>query len=137
MTTPNPTPNPIRIISFGYLHSPAPDAERVEDVRDRFRDPARVTGLLDLTGHDPRVRDAVLTTPGVRDLLDDLAADIAGWPADRPRRVAVGCAGGRHRSVAIAEELAAVLSADGWPVMVEHLHVHLPRVLKPAEAVAR
>ncbi|WP_234440653.1 RNase adapter RapZ [Streptomyces rimosus] len=46
------------------------------------------------------------------------------------RRIAIGCAGGRHRASGLAELLARALREHGRDVEVEHLHVHLPRVLK-------
>ncbi|MFE3150033.1 hypothetical protein ACFXJ6_25805 [Streptomyces sp. NPDC059218] len=68
----------IRIISFGCLHLPTdptgrpipPAADRVEDVRDRLRDPAAARDILDLDGVHPRVQDVVLNTPGARELID-------------------------------------------------------------------
>ncbi|MGW6928382.1 RapZ C-terminal domain-containing protein [Streptomyces sp. NPDC054950] len=93
------TPTPIRLISFGYLHLPTspdsspvpPAADRIEDVRDRLRDPAAARGILDLNGLDPRVQDVVLKTSGARELLANLA-DYATLPAG-PRRIAIGRAG--------------------------------------------
>ncbi|WP_394816538.1 RapZ C-terminal domain-containing protein [Streptomyces lancefieldiae] len=69
----------------------------MEDVRDRLRDPAAARDILDLDGLSPRVQDVVLNTPGARELLANLA-DYADLPAG-PRRIAIGCAGGRHRGV--------------------------------------
>lgn len=123
---------PVRIVSFGYRHGAPPTADVVADVRRLLHDPARVTGagLLDLDGRDRAVREAVLATPGAPMLLDSLhRAAYAARLAGRPITIAVGCAGGRHRSVALAEWLAESLRHDGRPVEVTHLHVHLPRVL--------
>ncbi|MEV0695076.1 RNase adapter RapZ [Streptomyces sp. NPDC050388] len=96
---------PIRLISSGYLHLPTgpdgspvpPAADRIEDVRDRLRDPAASHDILDLDGLHPRVQDVVLNTPGARELLANLA-DYAALPAGS-RRIAIGCTGGRHRGV--------------------------------------
>ncbi|MFJ9026505.1 hypothetical protein ACIRPU_42160 [Streptomyces sp. NPDC102259] len=96
---------PIRLISFGYLHlstgpdgSPIPPAaDWIEDVRDRLRDPAAARDILDLDGFDPRVQDVVLNTTKAREPLANLAA-YADLPAG-PRRIAIGCAGGKHRVV--------------------------------------
>ncbi|MCH0560347.1 RNase adapter RapZ [Streptomyces sp. MUM 16J] len=126
---------PIRLISFGYLHLPTgpdgspvpPAADRIEDVRDRLRDPAAARDILDLDGLNPRVQDVVLNTPGARELIANLA-DYADLPAS-PSRIAIGCAGGRHRASGLAEILARTLRDRGREVEVEHLHVHLPRVL--------
>ncbi|MFI8200490.1 hypothetical protein ACIF6K_28900 [Streptomyces sp. NPDC085942] len=128
--------HPIRLISFGYLHLPTgpdgspvpPAADRIEDVRDRLRDPAAARDILDLDGHHPRVQDVVLNTPGARELLDNLA-DYADLPAS-PRSIGIGCAGGRHRACGLIEILARELRKRGREVEVKHLHAHLPRVLK-------
>ncbi|OXM59043.1 hypothetical protein, partial [Amycolatopsis sp. KNN50.9b] len=101
---------PIRLTSFGHLHLPTgpdgspipPVADRIEDVRDRLRDPA-ARDILDLGGLDPRVQGVVLATPGARELLANLA-DYADLPAG-PSRIAIGCAGGRHRASGLTELL--------------------------------
>ncbi|MFG2630002.1 hypothetical protein [Streptomyces sp. NPDC048473] len=128
--------HPIRLISFGYLHLPTgpdgqpvpPAADRIEDVRARLRDPAAARDILDLDGHHPRVQAVVLNTPGARELLANLA-DYATLPAG-PRRIAIGCAGGRHRACGLTEILARELRDRGQQVEIDHLHAHLPRVLK-------
>ncbi|MFJ7069778.1 hypothetical protein [Streptomyces sp. NPDC101115] len=92
---------PIRLTSFGYLHLPTgpdgqpipPAADRIEDVRDRLRDPAAARDILDLDGLNPRVQAIVLNTPGAHELLANLA-DYADLPAG-PRYIAIGCAGGK------------------------------------------
>lgn len=130
--------HPIRLISFGYLHLPTgpdgspvpPAADRVEDVRERLRDPAAARDILDLDGLHPRVQEVVLATPGARELIDNLT-DYANLPAG-PQRIAIGCAGGRHRASGLTEILARALRESGREVEVEHLHIHLPRVLKTA-----
>ncbi|MFI0425127.1 hypothetical protein [Spongiactinospora sp. 9N601] len=127
---------PLRLISFGYLHLPTdaegrpvlPTADRIEDVRDRLRDPARARDVLDLDGFHPRVQDVVLNTPGARELINDLVED-ALLPAG-PHAIAIGCAGGRHRACGLVELTARRVRARGREVEVEHLHAHLPRVLK-------
>ncbi|MFJ4094176.1 hypothetical protein ACIPYS_21565 [Kitasatospora sp. NPDC089913] len=55
-------------------------------------------------------------------------ADYTELPAG-PRRSAIGCAGGRHRASGLTEILARELQNHGRRVEVEHLHVHLPRLL--------
>lgn len=123
---------PIRLISFGYLHlgggSP-PAADRVEDVRERLRDPARARAVLDLDGFDPRVQEVVLGTPGARELLDNLGEYAL---LDGSSGIAIGCAGGRHRACALVEILSGMVRGRGRAVEVLHLHAHLPRVLDPA-----
>ncbi|MGW2425785.1 hypothetical protein ACWC0C_42260 [Streptomyces sp. NPDC001709] len=69
-----------------------------------------------------RVQDVVLNTPGARELL----ANLADLPAG-PRRIAIACAGGKHRAGGLTELLARELRDRQGDV--EHLHIHLPRVL--------
>lgn len=129
---------PMRLISFGFLHlkgAPPPEADRVEDVRHRLRDPAAAQGILDLDGRDPRVQQIVLNTSGARELLANLA-DYASLPAG-PQAIAIGCAGGKHRAAALTELLGQELRARGFDVVIEHRHVHLPRVIKEAATPAR
>lgn len=119
----------IKLISFGYLHlkdGRPPAADRVEDVRNRLRDPAAAGDVLDLDGRDPRVQDIVLNTPGARELLDNLVdyASLAAGPAV----IATGCAGGKHRAAAITELLGRELRERGFDVVIQHRHAHLPRV---------
>ncbi len=116
----------IRLISFGYLHGPPPEADLTVDVRRYLRDPAAAAGLLAFDGRHPDVRRAVLDTPGTLTTAD-VVAQFAIWFPTPQCVIAVGCAGGRHRSVALVEVLAESL-AVALDVSVEHRHVHLPRV---------
>lgn len=117
----------IYLISFGHHHGPAPQADRVEDVRRRFRDPARAAGILDLDGFHPDVQAIVMDTPGVGTLLDNLAEYCLNAVGDI--HVAVGCAGGRHRAPALVEMLGRRFEDMDVDVDVDHRDVHLPRVL--------
>ncbi|TXR99759.1 hypothetical protein EAO73_27895 [Streptomyces sp. col6] len=107
-----------------------PAADRVEDVRDRLRDPAAARDILDLDGFHPRVQDIVLNTPGALELIDNLvsyAMLLAG-----PRSIAVGCAGGRHRACGLVQIIGQRIGDLGRETTIEHMHAHLPRVLKTA-----
>ncbi|GGX56430.1 RapZ C-terminal domain-containing protein [Streptomyces chartreusis] len=136
-------PAPLKLTSFGFLHLPQdteghpipPQADRIEDVRDRLRDPAAARDILDLDGLNPRVQAVVLATPGAPELLDNLAAYAAlpEGPGPGARHIAIGCAGGRHRAAGLTELLAQALRDRGHHIEVEHLHVHLPRVLATPE----
>lgn len=121
--------NEIRVTSFGYGHAPAPDADITLDTRRHLRNPHRDPTMREMTGLDARVRDHVLATPGARNLIGhatamafDLINDVAGQPVT----VAVGCVGGRHRSVALAEEIATELRAEGLAVVIDHRDVDQP-----------
>jgi RNase adaptor protein for sRNA GlmZ degradation len=123
-----------RVISFGFLHGPAPVADVVLDVRDVLHDPHVTPEFRELTGLDERVRRYVLDTADATFIVTNLVnlayvLDTAALArADRPVTVAIGCAGGRHRSVALASVVAERLTADGWSVAVEHRHVGRPVV---------
>ncbi|MBI4701043.1 MAG: RNase adapter RapZ [Deltaproteobacteria bacterium] len=119
-----------RLVSFGFKHGIPLDADLVFDVR--FLDnPFFVERLRDLPGTDPAVRDFVLRSPGCAELLE-LLEPLLRFCLPRYQRegktylsVAVGCTGGRHRSVALAEELAERLGSDPrTPVAVVHRDVH-------------
>lgn len=123
---------PVRLTSFGYLHLDAsPEADLTVDVRRMLHDPAAAKDILDLDGRDERVQSVVAHTPGALELLEGLVGFVA-MPAG-PRRIAIGCAGGRHRAAALVELLASDLRGWGFVVGIEHLHIHLPRVLKSTQ----
>jgi RNase adapter protein RapZ len=99
------------MMSFGYKFGLPMDADLVWDVRF-LPNPNYVRSLRPLTGRKPRVARYVLRNPATRRFLDSLK-DLLDFLIDRYARegksyltVAVGCTGGRHRSVVIAESLA-------------------------------
>ncbi|ATN93725.1 RNA binding protein [Streptomyces phage Abt2graduatex2] len=105
----------IEIISFGYLHGDPPAAHLTLDLRHHFRDPHVNPELRHMTAEDEPVRTAVLNTPGIVTLI--VAAEMAVrafemGPSAGTVRVAVGCAGGRHRAATVAQTLASALDAD-------------------------
>ncbi|MGA5824122.1 RapZ C-terminal domain-containing protein [Kitasatospora sp. NPDC094028] len=115
----------VEIISFGYLHGSVPEAELVLDLRRHFKDPHVNPALRYKTARDQEVRDAVTATPGI---LQVVAAAITmtqsyamGPGAETtPFRVAIGCAGGRHRAATTAEILRDALVAAQFPVSLTH-----------------
>ena len=119
------------VSSFGHKFGAAAGADWVLDAR-LVRNPFWVEELRPLNGLDARVRDYVLADPASLELLDQ-ASRLLQWAAERcaqrGRRylhVAVGCTGGRHRSVVLAEELAARLRGEGIEVTVRHRDVDKP-----------
>ncbi|MFG3229372.1 hypothetical protein ACGF07_31945 [Kitasatospora sp. NPDC048194] len=126
----------VRIISFGHLHGERPaEAHVTVDLRTHFRDPHFDRELTQLTGEDPRVVDAVLTTPGFAEAIDAGTAAVrafASGPVDADMVVAAGCGGGRHRAYVYAVILAQLLDAEGYEVVVEHRDVHRPVVERTA-----
>ncbi len=122
--------------SFGYLHGPASSLvteapHLVLDLRTLFRDPHVTPELRYSTGRDDAVRANVLDQPGAIEYLRAQAAAIAALvPAATPDvvTVAVGCAGGRHRSVVAAEALALLLTDTGIGTEVYHRDIRRPVV---------
>ncbi|WP_055694235.1 RapZ C-terminal domain-containing protein [Streptomyces prasinopilosus] len=121
----------VEIISFGYLHAAAPEADVTVDLRRAFRDPHVDPRMRQLTGHDRPVQRAVLGTAGIRPLLKATAQQVQAY-AEGPSadRIVIGsgCAGGRHRSVVFADRLARRLRRRGHTVTVTHRDIHLPVV---------
>lgn len=118
-----------RFVSFGFKYGAPMDADLVLDVR--FLDnPYFVPGLRALPGSDPAVRAFVLKNPETTQFVGK-AADLLGYCLPRYERegksyltVAIGCTGGRHRSVALAAELADVVGkATEMPITVVHRDV--------------
>ncbi len=113
------------VMSFGYKYGLPVDADLVVDCRF-LPNPHWLPDLRPLTGRDESVRDYVLGQPGALPLVNgfaDLLEIIAtGYEREGKRyvTVAVGCTGGKHRSVAIAEALATRLSGDGMQTSVVH-----------------
>ncbi len=116
----------ITVQSFGFKYGVPPDADLVADMRF-LPNPFWNEELRHLTGQDERVRDFVLAQEGAMEFLDayalSLAPVLAGYQRENKRHstVAVGCTGGKHRSVVMAEQLAARLSTvPGVAVRVKH-----------------
>lgn len=101
--------------SFGYKHGIPLDADLVFDVRC-LPNPHYEPSLAPLTGRDAPVVDFLERIPEVERMYGDIYHFVAGWLPDYARdnrnylTVAIGCTGGRHRSVYLVERLAAALS---------------------------
>jgi UPF0042 nucleotide-binding protein len=113
------------VISFGYKYGLPVDADLVVDCRF-LPNPHWVPELRPLTGRDEQVRDYVLSQPCAPEFLDGyttlLGIIAAGYRREGKRyaTIAVGCTGGKHRSVAVAEELARRLDGSEMDVAVVH-----------------
>ena len=107
----------VTVESFGFKYGLPMDADMVMDVRF-LPNPHWVDELRPLTGEAPAVRDYVLAQPGAGEFLQTyhqllrLVLDGYAREGKRYMTVAIGCTGGKHRSVAIAEALAGSLSAN-------------------------
>jgi RNase adapter protein RapZ len=116
----------IDIVSFGYKHGAPRDADLLVDVRF-LPNPHWIDELRPMTGRDAPVRDYVLgqpeTPPFVTAMQGLLDVVIPGYQREGKRylTIGIGCTGGRHRSVTIAQELADYLrETTGLPVSVQH-----------------
>ena len=121
----------VAVMSFGFKFGLPADAGWVVDAR-MVRNPFWVPELRSFTGLDVPVRDYVLADEVARELIDHTHS-LMSWSsrryADRGREtlsLAVGCTGGRHRSVVIVEALAERLRAGGLSVTVTHRDVDVP-----------
>jgi UPF0042 nucleotide-binding protein len=115
----------VNVLSFGFKHGTPRDADLVLDVR--FLDnPHWVDDLRPLTGLDQRVSDYVFSRPLAKEFVERLCAlldvMVPAFIADGKRylTIAIGCTGGRHRSVALTERLAEYLERFNVTVQVEH-----------------
>jgi len=114
----------VTLSSFGYKHG-LPDAETVLDVRF-LPNPYYVPELKGGTGLETRVADYVLRSDSAREfialfvpfLLRFLQSHAAAGREEI--RLAVGCTGGRHRSVAVVEEMKRILEAQQIETRVVH-----------------
>ena len=113
------------VVSFGYKYGLPLDADLVVDVRF-LPNPFWLPELRELTGRDQEVRDYVLGQEDATAFLDRYAGilDIigAGYRRESKRylTLAVGCTGGKHRSVVMAQQLADRLTASGVHATVIH-----------------
>ncbi len=118
----------VAVESFGFKHGLPLDADIVMDVRF-LPNPYWDEQLRPLTGHDPAVRDYVIERAQTSEFLDSfdemLKIVVPGYQAEGRSylTIAIGCTGGRHRSVAIVEELASRLRARGLAVRTSHRDV--------------
>jgi len=115
----------LTIISFGYKYGIPLDADLLFDVRF-LPNPHFVPELKDLTGSDQPVIDYLKQSSEVKETIERFA-DLLKYLLPLYRRegksyvtVGVGCTGGRHRSVTVANELALQLNEGGYRARVSH-----------------
>jgi UPF0042 nucleotide-binding protein len=113
------------VVSFGYKYGLPVDADLVVDVRF-LPNPYWIPELRELNGRDSEVRDYVLGQQDAGDFLDRYTSILeiigAGYTRESKRylTLAVGCTGGKHRSVVMAQQLADRLSEMGVRATVVH-----------------
>src|SRR5947207_9068282 len=119
----------VSIVSFGYKFGIPRDADVVLDVRF-LPNPYWVQKLRALPGTDQRVRGYVHAQKSYGEFMKRLRSllefTVPGYVAEGKSylSIAVGCTGGRHRSVVVAEELGTFFLKKGMPVTVEHRDLH-------------
>lgn len=125
----------VTVYSFGFKHGAAADVDIVIDVRflpNPFYDPE----LRPLTGLDAPVRDFVMVRSATEEFMSRwkalLDCIMPGYVAEGKQQlaIAVGCTGGQHRSVAIAEATGDYLKSKGYRVSVAHRDLALAAVGK-------
>jgi UPF0042 nucleotide-binding protein len=113
------------VVSFGYKYGIPVDADLVVDCRF-LPNPHWVPELRPLTGRDAPVRDYVIAQRGAKEFLDAYTEVLRllakGYDREGKHYVtlAIGCTGGKHRSVTMAEEFANRLRGEGLDVRVAH-----------------
>jgi RNase adapter protein RapZ len=115
----------VQVLSFGHKFGPPRDMELLFDVR-HLPNPFFVNGLRELTGGDRRVVKYLKTQPEVEETLERFS-DLLYYLLPQYQRegksyltVGIGCTGGRHRSVMIANELASRLRRAGFDAQAVH-----------------
>jgi UPF0042 nucleotide-binding protein len=116
----------VTVMSFGFKYGLPTDTDMVADMRF-LPNPFWVPELRGATGKDEAVRDYVLGQPGAMEFVDNYVAALtpvlAGYQRENKRHatIAIGCTGGKHRSVVVAELLATKLSSiPGAVVTTKH-----------------
>ncbi|MGL4873945.1 MAG: RNase adapter RapZ [Clostridium sp.] len=118
----------ITVLSFGFKYGIPVDSDLVFDVRF-IPNPFYIPELKAFSGNDEPVREYVLKqeeTIGFIEKLDDMIKYLIPKYTKEGKRqliISVGCTGGRHRSVAIANKLYEVLESEGYKAGVEHRDV--------------
>jgi UPF0042 nucleotide-binding protein len=115
----------ITLLTFGFKHGVPPESDLVFDVRF-LGNPYFVEELRDLSGLDADVRDFVLgqqETGGFLSLfrqISDFLLPLYEREGKAYLTISIGCTGGQHRSVAVAEAISSRLRGQGWEVTVRH-----------------
>ena len=119
----------VNVLSFGYKYGIPVDADLVLDCRF-IPNPHWIPELRPLTGLDDKVKNNVLANAGVSDFVQSYVSVInqmlPGYMREGKKylTVAIGCTGGRHRSVSVAREIASQLDGerDGFTVSAHASH---------------
>lgn len=115
----------VSVLSFGFKHGVPHDADLVFDVRF-LPNPNFVTGLREKSGIDPEVREYVESQALTREFISRISDLLLFLLPNYVREgksyltIAIGCTGGRHRSVALAEHIGNFLDEEGFKTKIIH-----------------
>ena len=128
----------VSVTSFGFKHGIPIDADLVFDVRFLIN-PHYRPEMRKRTGRDKEVSDFVYSDPRTipfQTLMNDLIMYTLPEYLREGKayvNIAIGCTGGRHRSVALAEELATHLNTNGFKTVLRHRDIHFDGQVSPSE----
>ncbi len=115
----------ISLMSFGFRHGTPREADIIWDVRF-LKNPNWIKDLKDKTGQDPKVGTYIKKDPGfapfMKGLKDLLEMTLPRYAEEGKHylTIAIGCTGGRHRSVYLAEDLSKWLKEKGFHTTIDH-----------------
>lgn len=119
----------VTILSFGFKYGMPLDADLVFDVRF-LENPYYIPELRPLTGNDQKVQDFVMQSDTAKTFLDklyDMVTFLIPHYIDEGKNslvVAIGCTGGKHRSVTLANKLYEKITDDGnYSAFIKHIHI--------------
>lgn len=115
----------VTLVSFGFKHGTPPGLDLLFDLRF-LPNPHFVPGLREQTGQDAAVREFLEEQEEYGEIVERLS-DLLRYLLPRYRKenrsyvtIGIGCTGGRHRSVAVAEALKTALGEGGWSIRLVH-----------------
>ena len=120
----------IELISFGFKFGVPFEADIIMDVRF-LPNPFFIEELRGLTGNDEEIKKWVMKWPLAKDFLQDFSGLVIKYlpryieEGKRYLNIAVGCTGGRHRSVVMVEELKKVLQDEGYEIVTYHRDIDM------------
>jgi len=115
----------VSVLSFGFKHGVPQDADLVFDVRF-LPNPNFVAGLREKNGRDPEVREYVESQTLTREFISRISDLLLFLLPHYVREgksyltIAIGCTGGRHRSVALSEHIGSLLEEEGYKTKIIH-----------------
>ena len=115
----------VQCMSFGFKYGPVPEADIVYDVRC-LKNPFYVPELKALTGLDSEVKDFVLEPEEAKELknrifdLIDYSLPLYRNEGKSQLVIAIGCTGGKHRSVVFAEQIYEHIKQNGYKAVINH-----------------